>query len=32
MWILILFAHVGPLGDSNSNALTTAQFETQTLC
>lgn len=32
MWILILFAHVGPLGDGNSNALTTATFETQTLC
>lgn len=22
LWILILFAHVGPLGDGNSNALT----------
>lgn len=32
MWILILFAHVGPLGDGNSNALTTATFETQALC
>lgn len=21
-WVLILFAHVGPLGDGNSNALT----------
>jgi hypothetical protein len=29
MWILILFAHVGPLGEGNSNALTTAQFSTQ---
>ena len=32
MWILILFAHVGMLGDGNSNALTTAEFSTQSTC
>lgn len=32
MWILILFAHVGALGDGNSNALTTAEFRTQEAC
>jgi hypothetical protein len=31
-WILILFAHVGPMGDGNSNALTTAQFSSQATC
>lgn len=31
-WILILFAHVGPLADGNSNALTTATFQTQAAC
>lgn len=31
-WILILFAHVGPMGDGNSNALATAQFSTQQTC
>jgi hypothetical protein len=31
-WILILFAHVGPLGDGNSNALTTATFITEKKC
>lgn len=31
-WILILFAHVGPMGDGNSNALTTAQFTSQQSC
>lgn len=31
-WILILFAHVGPLGDGNSNAMTTAEFSTQAKC
>ena len=31
-WILILFAHVGPLGDGNSNALTTAVFTSQQTC
>ena len=32
MWILILFAHVGPIGEGNSNALTTAQFTSQATC
>ena len=32
IWILILFAHVGPLGDGNSNALTTAEFSSQQTC
>jgi hypothetical protein len=32
MWILILFAHVGPMGQGNSNALTTAQFSSQQAC
>jgi hypothetical protein len=31
-WILILFAHVGAMGDGNSNALTTAQFSSQQTC
>ena len=33
MWILILFAHVGPMGDGNSNALTNVPgFTSQTSC
>jgi len=32
MWILILFAHVGPMGQGNSNAITTAQFSSQQTC
>ena len=32
MFILILFAHVGPMGDGNSNALTVAEFTTQDRC
>lgn len=32
VWILILFAHVGPMGDGNSNALTTQEFTTQAKC
>lgn len=32
MWILILFAHVGVLGNGNSNALTVASFESQQTC
>ena len=32
MWILLLFAHVGAFGDGNSNALTTAEFSSQTTC
>ena len=31
-WILILFAHVGPLGSGNSNAIATADFQTRALC
>jgi hypothetical protein len=31
-WILILFAHVGVMGQGNSNALTTAQFSTEKAC
>lgn len=31
-WVLLIFAHVGPLGDGNSNALTTAYFENPTAC
>jgi hypothetical protein len=32
-WILILFAHVGPLGDGNSNAITSVPgFKTQAEC
>lgn len=31
-WILIIFAHVGPMGDGNSNALTTATFIGQKAC
>lgn len=33
MWVLILFAHVGPWGDTDSNALTVAQgFTTRAVC
>lgn len=31
-YILILFAHVGPMGQGNSNALTTAPFSTEQAC
>ncbi len=31
-WILILFAHVGPMGNGNSNAITTADFTTSAAC
>lgn len=31
-WILILFAHVGAMGNGNSNALTTAEFNTRANC
>lgn len=31
-FILILFAHVGPLGDGNSNALTVAEFTSRARC
>ena len=32
VFVLILFAHVGPMGDDNSNALTVAEFTTQDRC
>ena len=31
-FVLILFAHVGPMGDGNSNALTVAEFTIQDRC
>lgn len=31
-YILILFAHVGMLGDGNSNSVTTAEYTTQATC
>ena len=31
-WILILFVHVGPMSDGNSNAITTAQLHSQQTC
>jgi hypothetical protein len=31
-YILILMMHVGPMGDGNSNALTTAEFASQQTC
>lgn len=31
-WILILFAHVGPLGSGNSNALATAVYSSAESC
>jgi hypothetical protein len=31
-WILILFAHVGPMGTGNSNALTVAEFSSKARC
>lgn len=31
-WILILFAHVGALGNGNSNALTVAEFTSEARC
>lgn len=32
VFVLILFAHVGPMGDGNSNALTVTEFTTQDRC
>jgi hypothetical protein len=33
LWTLIVFAHVGPMGDGNSNALTTVPgFATEQGC
>lgn len=31
-FVLILFAHVGPMGNGNSNALTTQEFTTAERC
>ena len=31
-FILILFAHVGPMGQGNSNALTVQEFTSQQRC
>lgn len=31
-FILILMMHVGPMGDGNSNALTTAEFSSKETC
>lgn len=31
-FVLIIFAHVGPMGDGNSNALTVAEFTTAERC
>lgn len=32
IYVLIIFAHVGALGDGNSNALTTAEFNSAASC
>ena len=32
VFVLILIAHVGPMGAGNSNALTVAEFTTQERC
>ncbi len=32
MYILIIFAHVGPMGKENSNALATAEFHNKARC
>lgn len=31
-YVLILFAHVGPMGNGNSNALATQEFNTPAKC
>ena len=31
-WVLIFFAHVGPMGSGNSNALGVAYFENAKAC
>ena len=31
-FVLIIFAHVGPMGQGNSNALTVAEFTTAERC
>lgn len=32
IYVLILFAHVGAMGDGNSNALTTTEFSSEKSC
>lgn len=32
LYILILFAHVGPMGSGNSNALSMHEFSSQSAC
>lgn len=33
LWVLIIFAHVGPMGDGNSNALTNVPgFKSEAAC
>lgn len=32
MWILIIFAHVGIFGDTDSNALTSIEMHSQARC
>lgn len=32
VYVLILFAHVGLMGDGNSNSLTTAEFGSKSTC
>ena len=32
MWVLILFVHVGALGNGNSNAITTQEFLAPETC
>jgi len=32
LYVLILFAHVGLMGDGNSNAFTTAEFSSEATC
>lgn len=32
IYVLILFAHVGVMGDGNSNAITTHEFSSITAC
>ena len=31
-WVLIIFFHVGPMGDGNSNATTTIEFKSSVMC
>jgi hypothetical protein len=32
IWVLILFFHVGPISNGNSNATTTQEFYSQSAC